>query len=203
MFLDLDQKRHLWDADQAAVETERRKYNISVYARFKPLGVGKSQESNGRRIVLPLSQRLALIKLNKGLGSNKEALGVLKASGGWFKERTWDEVEEEDPEASIDIRAEDQSELTSGIKMIDAARVVISDSTKGLREFQFDGVMKDDISQKQVFDITTRRLVCDVVNGVSATCLVYGQTGAGKSYSMFGPSDSSSPSLSGYHPTSL
>ena len=88
----------------------------------------------------------------------------------------------------------DTLELTSGIKMIDSinARIVVLDSTKGLCEFDFDGVMKDDIKQNEVYDVSTSALVCDVINGVNATCLVYGQTGSGKTFTMFGAPESQS-----------
>ncbi|EED92879.1 kinesin motor protein-like protein, partial [Thalassiosira pseudonana CCMP1335] len=52
--------------------------------------------------------------------------------------------------------------------------------------FEFDGVLEDNVCQNHVYAISTRGLVCDVLNGVSATCLVYGMTGSGKSFTMFG-----------------
>ena len=39
--------------------------------------------------------------------------------------------------------------------------------------------------------MTSRRLIMDFMNGYNATTVVYGQTGTGKSYSMFGDSDAS------------
>ncbi|KAL7433686.1 hypothetical protein ACHAXH_002144 [Discostella pseudostelligera] len=62
--------------------------------------------------------------------------------------------------------------------------------------------MNDDISQKDVYDLSTRGLVCDLINGVSATCIVYGQTGSGKTFTMFGAPEmrSSSSNLSGIIP---
>lgn len=209
LFLDLDKNRHLWDAHcddgtSVAEDGEGNKYTISVYARFKPLTTDCSRLENGRNIILPLHQRLALIRIDKGLDSNKDALGVLKDQGGWFKER-WHEIEKgPEPDDDESSQPPDQSELTSGIKMIDSrnARVVVVDSTKGLREFQFDGVIENDTSQVDVYNLSARGLVCDMINGVSATCVVYGQTGSGKTFTMFGAPENqgSSSSFSGIVP---
>lgn len=186
LFLDLHKKRCLWDADNCdagnAVKIDTENFNVSVYARFKPRCLEKS--SLGRSITLPLHQRLALIRIDKGLDSNKDALRVLKERGEWFKDR-WGEIEKTQDE-NVDTLYD--TTMTSGVKKIDAksSRVVVVDPTKGLQEFQFDGVMNESSSQKNVYDFSTRGLVSDVINGVSATCIVYGQTGSGKSFTMFG-----------------
>ena len=194
LFLALDKNRHLWEAGDASIGNdastngEDEKFSVSVYARFKPLSKDCERTRRGRKAVLPLHQRLALIRIDKSLNSNKDALCVLKEQGGWFKEK-WDEIEQ-DSASEVQGAKEDQPVdfLTSGIKHIDVetSRVVVVDSTKGLREFEFDGVMNDIASQKNVYATSTQGLVCDVINGVSATCLVYGQTGSGKTYTMFG-----------------
>jgi hypothetical protein len=198
LFLDLNRKRYVWDAD-VCIADEGCKYNISVYARLKPRSADCNDFRNNRKIILPLHQRLALIRIDNRLETSKDALRVLKERGGWFKER-WDEIES--PKAGDDAAKE--LELTPGIKMIDSknARVVVLDSTKGLREFNFDGVLKDDLKQVDVYNFSTRGLVCDVINGVNATCLVYGQTGSGKTFTMFGEPESqgSSSGLNGIVP---
>jgi kinesin family member 5 len=60
----------------------------------------------------------------------------------------------------------------------------------GLREFNFDGVLPPNCSQKFTYETTCRSLVCDLLNGLNATALVYGQTSSGKTYTMFGAEDS-------------
>ncbi|KAL3769978.1 LOW QUALITY PROTEIN: hypothetical protein ACHAW5_004790 [Stephanodiscus triporus] len=186
LFLDLNRKRYLWDAD----------YNISAYARLKPRSADCSHFRNNRKIILLLHQRLALIRIDYRLETSEGVLRVLKERRGWFKER-WDEIES--PKVGDD--AAQELELTPGMKMIDSknARVVVLDLTKGLREFNFDGVLKDDLRQVDVYNFSTRGLVCDVINGVNATCLVYGQTGSGKTFAMFGEPEpqGSSSGLSG------
>lgn len=189
LFLDLDKKHSLWDADDdsdTAASSDGKSFKISVYARFKPLNNDRVSVQNGRKSVLPLHQRLALIRIDKGLSSNSDALGVLKEQGSWFKDK-WEEIEP--PlltHESVGTNDKPSDLLTCGIKHIDEAnsRVIVVD--KDIREFEFDGVMNDSISQKDVYSTSTHGLVCDVINGVSATCLVYGQTGSGKTFTMFG-----------------
>ncbi|KAL7522936.1 hypothetical protein ACHAWX_007672 [Stephanocyclus meneghinianus] len=217
LFLDLDKKRHLWQANDVVGGADlpnrmasksnlnANKYNISVYARVKPLTRDCDRAPNGRKAVLPLHQRLALIRIDKCLNSNKDALCVLKEQGGWFKEK-WDEIEQASPteEQSIGTNHHPTDSLQSGIKMIDStnSRIVVVDNTKGIREFEFDGVFKDDVSQREVYNFSTHELICGVINGVSATCLVYGQTGSGKTFTMFGAQgeDEFNPSVAGIVP---
>jgi hypothetical protein len=196
LFLELDKKRHLWEANDVVASDssggvsscDGDKFRISVYARFKPLTGNNKPPQSGRKAVLPLHQRLALIRIDKSLNSNSDALAVLKQQGGWFKNK-WDEIEQ-NPEREEHITATDQPSdlLTSGIKHINtkASRVVVVDSNKGLREFEFDGILTDDTSQKNVYASLMHGLVCDVINGVSATAIVFGQKGSGKTYTMFG-----------------
>lgn len=55
-------------------------------------------------------------------------------------------------------------------------------------DFAFDRVFGPDSTQEQVFDYSLRQTVDDVLKGYNGTVLAYGQTGAGKSYTMMGPS---------------
>jgi len=56
----------------------------------------------------------------------------------------------------------------------------------GLRPFSFERVLDLGASQEHVFELCGRPAVADVINGRSACVLVYGQTGAGKTHTMFG-----------------
>ena len=56
----------------------------------------------------------------------------------------------------------------------------------GLRPFNFERVMEADAKQEHVYELCGRSAVADVLNGHSACVLVYGQTGAGKTHTMFG-----------------
>lgn len=55
--------------------------------------------------------------------------------------------------------------------------------------FQFDKVLQN-ASQEVLFDICAKNIVSSLLEGYSGTIMAYGQTGAGKTFSMFGsPSD--------------
>jgi len=56
----------------------------------------------------------------------------------------------------------------------------------GLRPFNFERVFDADAKQEHVYELCGRAAVADVLNGHSACVLVYGQTGAGKTHTMFG-----------------
>ena len=58
---------------------------------------------------------------------------------------------------------------------------------KDTKTFQFDKVCDGSIGQKDFFNqIGVRGMVSQVVNGFHATVFAYGQTGAGKTYTMEG-----------------
>uniref|UniRef100_A0ACD6AAJ0 Uncharacterized protein n=1 Tax=Avena sativa TaxID=4498 RepID=A0ACD6AAJ0_AVESA len=54
--------------------------------------------------------------------------------------------------------------------------------------FSFDKVFYDDSEQSDVYNFLAVPIVADAVNGINGTIITYGQTGAGKTYSMEGPS---------------
>lgn len=204
------------DEEEDEEEEEEESFGIRVSARFKPRLVprGSGDEDRmevigGKKAVLPLHQRLALIKMNRKLDSNKDAFKVLKHQGGWFGKEMNDRVPGKTPEEKIADEDRDQGEtversqqsphptqpssvsLTGGVQLIDDANnsVVLVDRIKGLRGFRFDHVMKDSASQRSTYETATMRLVTEFLNGYNATCIVYGQTGSGKTHTMFGPND--------------
>ena len=56
--------------------------------------------------------------------------------------------------------------------------------------FTFDGVLGPHASQEGVYDAAARDVVESVLQGFNGTVLAYGQTGAGKTYSITGPLNS-------------
>ena len=85
-----------------------------------------------------------------------------------------------------------QTPTIAKVQTIDSgmARVVMRIAPDvGLREFAFDGVLPVKSSQSSAYDLFARRLVMDFLNGYNATCIAYGQTAAGKTHTMMGPSD--------------
>nr|XP_043608233.1 kinesin-like protein KIN-1 [Erigeron canadensis] len=52
--------------------------------------------------------------------------------------------------------------------------------------FSFDKVFYDDSEQSDVYDFLARPIVTDALNAINGTIITYGQTGAGKTYTMEG-----------------
>ncbi|CAL8470663.1 g10205 [Coccomyxa elongata] len=50
--------------------------------------------------------------------------------------------------------------------------------------FEFDKVLREDASQADVFHAAVQPIVDDVMNGYNGTIMAYGQTGAGKTYTL-------------------
>lgn len=55
------------------------------------------------------------------------------------------------------------------------------------RAFTFDGVLGDDSTQEEVFDLVGRGIGASCLSGYNGSVYVYGQTGVGKTYTMSGP----------------
>ena len=64
-----------------------------------------------------------------------------------------------------------------------------SQSNEGNGSFTFDRVFGMDSKQAEIFDFSIRSTVDDVMGGYNGTVFAYGQTGAGKSYTMMGDMD--------------
>ncbi|KUJ17211.1 kinesin-domain-containing protein [Mollisia scopiformis] len=60
------------------------------------------------------------------------------------------------------------------------------DSKEASGSFTFDRVFDMNSRQKDVFDFSIKPTVDDILNGYNGTVFAYGQTGAGKSYTMMG-----------------
>lgn len=60
--------------------------------------------------------------------------------------------------------------------------LIIEDSA----EFTFSGVFREDIDQKDLFQKAASKLVLRCLEGYNGTIFAYGQTGAGKTYTMSG-----------------
>ena len=53
--------------------------------------------------------------------------------------------------------------------------------------YAFDQVLGPDSTQEEVYKIAVANSVNDVFTGINSTVMAYGQTGAGKTYTMLGP----------------
>lgn len=213
-------------------ENTKSQSKVNVLVRFRPLSkeeteIDGNNVEDGVHVTLPLHQRLSMIKMSHGLKSNKQALRVLAAEGGWFHNK-WEALsvkkntsvvtttdseggtDKVTPQENLTIDIENRTQSLNGyinptiggikaekmkaqVQSIDHLNgtVIMVAPDVGLREFAFNTVFPTSYSQSNVYDASTKRLVMDFLNGYNATCIVYGQTGAGKSYTMFGADDSS------------
>eukprot|EP00792_Barthelona_sp_PAP020_P003977 TRINITY_DN1800_c0_g2_i1.p1 TRINITY_DN1800_c0_g2~~TRINITY_DN1800_c0_g2_i1.p1 ORF type:complete len:863 (-),score=331.91 TRINITY_DN1800_c0_g2_i1:53-2641(-) len=79
--------------------------------------------------------------------------------------------------------------------------VEIDQGSKGKKKYNFDRVFPPDTRQQDMYDESAKFIIDDLFKGYHGTMFAYGQTGAGKSYSMFGASIHD-PNLAGVIPRS-
>lgn len=87
------------------------------------------------------------------------------------------------------FRPQNKVEIASGGEPIvgfDSDDTCRLDSKEAQGAFTFDRVFGMDSRQVDVFDYSIRSTVDDILNGYNGTVLAYGQTGAGKSFTMMG-----------------
>ena len=53
--------------------------------------------------------------------------------------------------------------------------------------FKYDKVFRMDAAQSEIYDYVGKRIVGDVMEGYNGTIFAYGQSGSGKTYTMYGP----------------
>ncbi|KAL2214817.1 putative kinesin family protein [Thermoascus aurantiacus ATCC 26904] len=100
------------------------------------------------------------------------------------------------------FRPQNKVELASGGEPIvefegnDTCRI---NSKEGTFTFTFDRIFDMNSRQQDVFEFSIRSTVDDILNGYNGTVFAYGQTGAGKSYTMMG-SDIDDPETKGIIP---
>ncbi|KAG9236774.1 putative kinesin heavy chain [Amylocarpus encephaloides] len=87
------------------------------------------------------------------------------------------------------FRPQNRIELESGglpIVQFETEDTCALDSKEATGSFTFDRVFDMNSRQKDVFDFSIKPTVDDILNGYNGTVFAYGQTGAGKSYTMMG-----------------
>jgi kinesin family protein 5 len=186
-FLNGWDKKNLWNLQSISNvdDPKEDQFQISVSARFKPKGISLYTPSSIRKIDLPLHQRLAIIRMNRNITSQKEAFQILTQQGAWNCGFNNDAIESHNNEYSTRLGS---MSITGGVHSVDIQKnyAILVDNMKGLRKFEFDHVLPDTSTQANVYKTTTMPLVADFINGIDVTCIVYGQTGSGKTYTMFG-----------------
>ncbi|TYI57774.1 hypothetical protein E1A91_D11G305400v1 [Gossypium mustelinum] len=73
------------------------------------------------------------------------------------------------------------------IQSMDSETVIIKDEKEEGFAFSFDKVFYEESKQADVYEFLVLPIVRDTVNSINGTIITYGQTGAGKTYSMEGP----------------
>ncbi|KAI6087815.1 kinesin-domain-containing protein [Hypoxylon rubiginosum] len=89
------------------------------------------------------------------------------------------------------FRPQNKIELASGgepIVSFDGPDTCAINSQEAAGSFTFDRVFDMQCKQADIFDYSIRPTVDDILNGYNGTVFAYGQTGAGKSYTMMGTS---------------
>ncbi|CAK7264669.1 Kinesin heavy chain [Sporothrix epigloea] len=89
------------------------------------------------------------------------------------------------------FRPQNRIELESGgqpIVRFDGDDTLTVDSREAQGSFTFDRVFDMNSKQSDIFDYSIKSTVDDILNGYNGTVFAYGQTGAGKSYTMMGTS---------------
>ncbi|GLA27513.1 kinesin heavy chain [Aspergillus niger] len=87
------------------------------------------------------------------------------------------------------FRPQNKVELSSGgepIVEFENEQSCYVNARDGSGAFTFDRVFPMDSKQTDIFDFSIRPTVDDILNGYNGTVFAYGQTGAGKSYTMMG-----------------
>ena len=158
-------------------------------------------------ITLSHSHTYSLACFLTGVKSNKEALEILTAEGGWFNKK-WEDISNDQSNTKSDsdsllgtfnskqrvpfIKKSKPEKITASVQSVDSgtAKVVMLAPDVGLREFTFDGVLPDRASQSSVYETVSRKLVLDFINGYNGTIIAYGQTSSGKTHTMFGDMES-------------
>ncbi|KAI1812746.1 kinesin-domain-containing protein [Poronia punctata] len=89
------------------------------------------------------------------------------------------------------FRPQNKIELESGgepIVSFDGNDTCSITSNEASGSFTFDRVFDMKVKQHEIFDYSIKPTVDDILNGYNGTVFAYGQTGAGKSYTMMGTS---------------
>ena len=99
------------------------------------------------------------------------------------------ETQNENIKVSIRIRPKIETEYSQNSNLITTIgnSIIISlKNSKEIKQFSFDYIANEDTTQSEIF-INCGKEICDkVLNGINGSILVYGQTSAGKTYTLLG-----------------
>lgn len=85
-------------------------------------------------------------------------------------------------------RAEEEKEEETPVVYVNADKNTVTVRRKGsfvdYTEFKFDAVLSASATQADVYSVAAQPIVLDVLEGYNGTIMAYGQTGAGKTYTL-------------------
>eukprot|EP00933_Yihiella_yeosuensis_P046887 TRINITY_DN42508_c0_g1_i1.p1 TRINITY_DN42508_c0_g1~~TRINITY_DN42508_c0_g1_i1.p1 ORF type:complete len:789 (+),score=209.05 TRINITY_DN42508_c0_g1_i1:81-2447(+) len=127
------------------------------------------------------------------MADDPNALGTTAALGATSKGKSGGEC----VKVVVRVRPLSSKEISEGrerIVQMDAKRGVAilhkpGGSERDCKDFTYDAVFDDSMTQQQIFDDTASEILDSVLDGFNGTIFAYGQTGAGKSHTMTGPAN--------------
>uniref|UniRef100_A0A7S0JIH4 Kinesin motor domain-containing protein n=1 Tax=Calcidiscus leptoporus TaxID=127549 RepID=A0A7S0JIH4_9EUKA len=197
-----------------AAHSAPQQFSVTVGCRFRPPGGPAAEEECAREVCLPIHQRLKLIRDSYGC-SLAEARRKLWSSEGAEPVNHYLDAEVAVERKAADVcgkenqlangahnAAEEEAEAQSGIQLTTKAgliaqhqgRTIVCAPGLGIRAFEFSHSWDDQVKQRDVY-ATVSPTVRGLLNGRSSCILAYGQTGAGKSFTMFGSGHSTAEVL--------
>jgi len=197
----------------AAAKSQKRQYNIRVCARLRPLPPDAPLETgeDHTRIVLPLHQRLQLIRAEENLNRTDAQRRLWASRGGLAdpysvaavkvpKAGDADVAMTEDGDGGGYWKATQADEGVSPCVLSTTGGpngyvLMCCPAGAGIRRFTVDHVLNAGESQHATYLASASPTVAEFVGGQNACIFAYGQTGSGKSYTIFGATDEASSAV--------
>ncbi|MCQ2817957.1 MAG: hypothetical protein MJ252_11890, partial [archaeon] len=89
---------------------------------------------------------------------------------------------------ALRIRPKNEKEKDDNCQYLNVVEnSVLAQGRNETKQFTFDYIASEDATQMDIFDNTAKDICNNVLEGYNGTIFVYGQTGAGKTYTLFGP----------------
>mmetsp|Transcript_49504 Transcript_49504/g.141946 ORF Transcript_49504/g.141946 Transcript_49504/m.141946 type:complete len:688 (+) Transcript_49504:55-2118(+) len=169
------------------------KFRVATFCRFRTAcartaaAAATAARGGGvTGVVLPLHQRVALLRRSHPELLHKEAVAQVIATQRAQKQQQQQHAEEHAEGEPTTQPAGLQSSIVSVQSGAKGSVLAVSPGC-GLRGFEFGHVFDESTAQSNVYEQCGLRLVMDLANGVNGALILYGQTGAGKTHTMFGP----------------
>ncbi|GFN80567.1 kinesin-like protein [Plakobranchus ocellatus] len=170
------------EAEVSRLTAEMSALGLAAKEGVTALGKVKSLESENKK----------LVDENKVLSENYNSERVLR-------KKYYNMVEDMKGKIRVYCRARplSNSEKERGnhsvLKSTDEYTMAVN-SSRGLKEFQYDQVFMEDSTQEQIFE-DTNNLIQSAFDGYNVCIFAYGQTGSGKTFTMIGDSSKKFPGI--------